>query len=358
MIVGIGPEDELLVLRVDLDAGAAGVFELAEGEMAKDEEAAFSAFGGDAPLQRGLPARNARRDGDGPLSQSIEPAAVAKAHFERRRHGEPPPSVGPNDEDSEAVPAHDVVGVARNGKELVKRRVADVSWAAKTPCIQAVAHKVSSVGSISAPLRSIAPWRRAIERSLSRNTTWRLWPPAGVKNDSVSPPRRLDMRAAAIARADRPIVQPIGDGDRRFMDERARRRGEDDLALPPACGDPFDLIDEREVGVGRGSGMIGLIGAEEGPARRRSRREGHGLRLKRRAAGLVLQALRGEGRAERQARFRRRRGRRGPSARADRWRSRLRPRDSRARPRDARRLERDFVGSSRPTRRADGARRR
>ncbi len=100
----------------------------------------------------------------------------------------------------------------------------------------------------------------------------------------------FDQPAAAIARADSPIVQTVGDGDRRFMDDGAGRRGEDDLALPPPGRDSFDLVDESEVGLGRRGGMVGLVGAEEGPGRRRSRREGDGSRLKSGTAGLVLQA--------------------------------------------------------------------
>ncbi len=62
-----------------------------------------------------------------------------------------------------------------------------VSWAAKTPCIQHVAHKVESSGSIAWPDRSSAPWRRITIRSLSRNTTCRLCGGSGVKNDNSRP---------------------------------------------------------------------------------------------------------------------------------------------------------------------------
>ena len=109
---------------------------------------------------------------------------------------------------------------------------------------------------------------------------------------------RLDMRAAAVARPYFGLGQTFGDGDRRCVDDGARRLDKGDLALLPACGDLFDLVDEGEVGVGRRRGMVGLEDAEERPRRRRPRREGHGSRLKRRAAGLVLQALRGEVHAE------------------------------------------------------------
>ena len=75
----------------------------------------------------------------------------------------------------------------------------------------------------------------------------------------------LDLGAAAVARADRGVLQAVGDGDRRFMEKGARRLGEGDLALAPPGGDPFDLADDGEVGVGRGRRVIGLIDAKERP---------------------------------------------------------------------------------------------
>jgi hypothetical protein len=77
----------------------------------------------------------------------------------------------------------------------------------------------------------------------------------------------FDLRAAAIALTDRRLVQPFCDGDRRLVEDGARRRGEGDVALPPGGGDPFGRVDKSQVGLRRRGGMVGLVGAEERPVR-------------------------------------------------------------------------------------------
>ncbi len=77
---------------------------------------------------------------------------------------------------------------------------------------------MSSTGSIPSPLRSRAPCRRATRRSLSRNTTWRLWLLAGVKNESSWPFARSTWMRRRIAPPPRLLVQ---DQRRRRLAHRA-----------------------------------------------------------------------------------------------------------------------------------------
>ena len=79
----------------------------------------------DAPLHGGLVAGNGRRDRDGSLAQPIDPAAVAEPHLEGGRDGQQPPSVLRLHQHAQSAGAGDVVGIARDGEELVERCVAD-----------------------------------------------------------------------------------------------------------------------------------------------------------------------------------------------------------------------------------------
>ncbi len=120
-----GRKREPFPLRVDLDAALRPEFLLAEDQMAEDEKAAFRPFDGDAPLHRRLVAGDGRGDRHRPPAQAIDPAAIAEAHLESGRHGQQSPSVSGLDEHAQAARAGDVVGIARDGKQLVEGRVAD-----------------------------------------------------------------------------------------------------------------------------------------------------------------------------------------------------------------------------------------
>ena len=102
-----------------------GEFVLAENELAEDEEATGLAFNGHAPLHRGLVAGGERRDQNCPLPQPIDPAAIVETDLEGGRHSQQPPAVLHLYEHPQPAAAGDVVGIARDGKELVEGRVAD-----------------------------------------------------------------------------------------------------------------------------------------------------------------------------------------------------------------------------------------
>ena len=63
--------------------------------------------------------------GDRAPRKKIDPAAIGKAHLERRWNGQQPPAVAHVDQHAQTARARDVVRVARDGKELVKRCVSD-----------------------------------------------------------------------------------------------------------------------------------------------------------------------------------------------------------------------------------------
>ena len=166
-----------------------------------------------------------------------------------------------------------------------------VSWAAKTPCIQAVAQSFVSSGNMSSPLRSSAPWRRTTTRSLSLSTTWRL---------SFSPARRTTAAARRAARygcaggsalriAFRRRRRRLR---RRILQQATRRWGERDFggANLLACS----TSSTAEIGLARRGGMIGLIEAKERPRRRLARRQRRGVDCK--AAHAVSNCRRVEGR--------------------------------------------------------------
>ena len=108
-------------------------FTLAQDHVAEDEKAAWPALDGDSPLQRWVVSGGGGVHRDEALVDIVEPAAVAEAHLERRRHCQQPPAVAAIDQRTQAARPHDVVGIARNREELVEGRVADRQLRAEHP---------------------------------------------------------------------------------------------------------------------------------------------------------------------------------------------------------------------------------
>ena len=85
-----------------------------------------------------------------------------EAHLEGRRHGQQTAIRLRLHEHAQSTGAGDIVGIARDGKELVEGRVADGELRAEdaVPSMRSRTQLPAS-GSISWPLRGKAPWRRA-----------------------------------------------------------------------------------------------------------------------------------------------------------------------------------------------------
>ena len=299
LVHGIGPEGELLFPRVDRHPPGVLEFALAEGETAENEEAARLAVNADAPLHRGLVARNDRGDDDGSVGERIDPAAIAEADLERGRNAQQPPPTPCVHEHAQPAVADDVVGIARDGEELVKRRVADGELRAE----HAVHPSGGAQGRFVGQHRLAAAQQGAVtahdEALLVAQDDMAAMGLPGDEEGQKPAVDPLDVRAPDVARLERRLVEGLGDEARRVLHEAARRGGRSDLSRRPRLAGAFDVVDQRKVVVARRGGMVDLVKAEKRPGRRGARRQRSGLRLKSGAGGLALQALRGEVRPER-----------------------------------------------------------
>ena len=193
-------------------------------------------------------------------------------------------------------------------------------------------------------------------RSLSRRTTWRLCVLPGTKKDRSLIAGPFDMRAPAVTRLYRLLVERLRDGGAGFMQQTSRRGGQGDFARRPVLAGAFDSLDLAQVGVARRRGVVGLEEAKKRPGRRlrRARASQPSTVAPRRPSRTEGVRTAGSSRTER--RVDRRRGMRGPSAGENRSRSLPRLPGSHAPPRDARRLATDFACPSERGSGADDAR--
>ena len=123
--VRIRAEGNALRSAVDFDAPGMGQVVLTENEMAKHQEAARLALNLDRALQRGVITGRYDMHADGATCVTVLPAAIAEPHFEARWQREKFPRPIDFREHAKPAGAGNIVGIARDGKKLVKRRVAD-----------------------------------------------------------------------------------------------------------------------------------------------------------------------------------------------------------------------------------------
>src|SRR5262245_46096579 len=102
-----------------------GEFMFAEDAIAENDKAARFTIDGCPPLHGSFFGSDDHRDADGPATEAISPATVAKPDLEGGRDSQQAPSILGFDEHTESAATGDIVGIAGNGKELVKRGVAD-----------------------------------------------------------------------------------------------------------------------------------------------------------------------------------------------------------------------------------------
>ena len=191
------------------------------------------AFDRHAPLHGGLVARNGRGDRDGPFAEPIDPAAVAEAHLERRRHGQQPPSALRFHEHAQSAAAGDVVGVARDGQQLVKGRVADGELRAENavhPAGRAQDRLVGQHRLAAAHEGAVTARDDALLVAQDDMTATGSSRSEKGQEPAVDP---FDMRAPAVARPYRVLVEVVGDGGRRIVQQAARRQGKRDFSAAP-----------------------------------------------------------------------------------------------------------------------------
>ena len=276
--------------------------------MAEDEKAAGVALDVDPPLHRRLFAGDDRRDSDRPGAEAIDPATIVEADLEERGHAERAPTLASVDQYPQSAGAIAIVGIARDGKQLMERRVADGELGgehAVHPCGRAERRSRRAAYRRRCAVARRGGGRRRAPCRAARHGGCNVSP--GAKNDSKPPFAPLDMRATRVVRGDRRLVEGFGDQRGRVLQQAARRRRERDRARRPGRGGALDLVEPREIGVARCGRMIGFIEAEERPRRRLARRERRRAALQRRAGRLALQARRGQLGAERQCETTRRR---------------------------------------------------
>ncbi len=175
-----------------------------------------------------------------------------------------------------------------------------VSWAPKTPCIQQVAQSIVSAGQhlpAAAQQRAVPAGDDSFLVPQHNVTVMGF---RGNEEGQGSTLRPLDMHASAIAHSNRLLVERVGDRDRRILKNAAGGEGQGDSSRRPVLAGALHVIDHGEVFVGRRLRMVGVEDAKKCPGRRCARGQGHGPGLKRRAAGLILQAARRQALAERE----------------------------------------------------------
>ena len=189
--------------------------------MAEDEKAAWFALDGDAPLHRGLVAADGRGDRDRPMAAS-DRSSGNRSGPSRRRTARSAAAIRRRglDEDAQSARARDVVGIARDGKELVEGRVADRELRAEHAVHPRGGAQDRLVGQPSpAPLRNERAMARAARRAPCR---------AGRRGDlsasvgheerqELRPSTRFDMRAPAVTRPDLLLVRALRRSRRRVM---------------------------------------------------------------------------------------------------------------------------------------------
>src|SRR5271166_4627015 len=82
------------------------------------------------------------------------------------------------------------------------------------------------------------------------------------QNLAVDP---FDMRAPAVARSYRLLVEGVGYGGRRNVQQTARREGQRDFARRAVSAGALDNLDDIQVGVGRRRRVIGFTEAKKRP---------------------------------------------------------------------------------------------
>ena len=147
-----------------------------------------------------------------------------------------------------------------------------VSWAAKTPCIQQVAHSVVSSGSMPWPDRSSAPWRRAHDPFLLAQHDVAVVRPVGHEERQQPAVAALFVHALGKTLCERVFVERIGDERRCILQHAPGRHAQRNLRRarsPPGRACAVSIL--RQVGIARRLGMIRLVEAEERPRRLRVR---------------------------------------------------------------------------------------
>ena len=224
-ILEIRPKRKSLAPRVDLDSAGTGEFLLAEDEVAESEQAAFVAFDGHAPLHGRFVARNGCQDRHDAFAQPIDPATIAEAHLEGRRHGQQPPSALRLHEHAQSTGAGDIVGIARDGKELVEGRVADGELCAEHAVHPAGRGQNGRVGQhLVAAAQNGAVAARHDALLVAQDDMAAIGPSRTEKRQQLSVDA-FHMRAPAVARSDRFLVEAVGDGGWRIVQQAMGRRG-------------------------------------------------------------------------------------------------------------------------------------
>src|SRR5271167_2049748 len=111
------------------------------------------------------------------------------------------------------------------------------------------------------------------------------------------------MRAPAVARSYRFLVEAVGDYGWRVVQQTACWEGQGDCARRPIFASGFDNVDQLQVGVGRRRRVIGAVEAKKRPRRRSAGRQRRSLGLQGGACRLKLKSVRREAGPKRKAEF-------------------------------------------------------
>src|ERR1700722_4406271 len=101
----------------------------------------------------------------------------------------------------------------------------------------------------------------------------------------------FDMRASAVSRSDRFIIERLSDGGAGGMKQTSRWGGEGDIAPRPVFAGAFHGVNLAQVGVARCRGVVRLKEAKKRPGRLSASLKRYSLRLQSRARRLVLKAF-------------------------------------------------------------------
>ena len=193
----------------------------------------------------------------------VFPAAIAEPHFETRRQGQQPPRAVDFGQHAKPAGARDVVGIARDGKELVKRCVADGELRRENPVHPARCAKRAVARQkvlAAADDRSVAASHEAI--LLTQHGMPVPWPVIHeVGIEFAVPPLFMDafgVRLFACLEADERL---------RILEDASDRSLQRRLGLRESFRRFFGRVDPQKISLACRLRMIRVVQAEKGPGR-------------------------------------------------------------------------------------------
>ncbi len=268
-----------------------GQLAVAQDQVPDHQEPAGRPGHRDLPEQDRLGARRDRLHGDPAIGQLIDPAAIAEADLEGRRHRQQLPARTDIRQDAQAVAADDVVGIARDREQLVERGVAQGQLGrehavhpagdAHRGLVQQHALAGPQNGAVAAADPALLGGQHDMPIVLAIRHEERPELPLAL----------LLQRARRIELGQHRSLEVLGRQCWRALEQAVPGRRQGDRRLVGPIPSRRQTIDPGQIAGPGSARMIRIEQAEERPAGGPVRRQGLRAALNHRAGGFMLQPL-------------------------------------------------------------------